>query len=201
MKGRKDEGINFVIKSSKHDWLIFNKQYFNYINKRKRWFVAAGLLLCLCISMVLIFLMIEFIIQNQGSIELFGFMTLVKGDPIRFIGPIVYLILTSLLLDKYFFSVKRAVKKMMNHPENSSMFESKRVYINENVIQYSTRFSESTLKWEAIIKILESSEFIAIFIEKNSCLLFPKRKIMYKDLDILDQLIKTCYDGNFIKID
>jgi uncharacterized membrane-anchored protein YhcB (DUF1043 family) len=86
-----------------------------------------------------------------------------------------WLSLIALFVGIWLFIVNRFKKSTNANQDNEKMLGEREMIIEENRVQLSTKFSETTYKWDAFIKYEQTTSMYLIFITSKSAILIPKR--------------------------
>lgn len=158
------------------NWIEFNKIYFNFINKEKRKFVFGGLIIMGVISLSLIYRLVK----TSSTADDYRELVLLF---------LIYGVITLLLTYKIMFSLNKKIIRAMKHPDNAKMFEAKEYIFTDSVIRVISKESWSEFTWDNVVRIVETQQFIGIFLNATGCFLFDKSSISKEQILNLEEII------------
>jgi signal transduction histidine kinase len=188
----------FTSRMTKEDWIAFNKDYTKYAYKKRFRLILVIMILSFLVFLGSLSSLINYIQANRTYLAFFSYSEFFSTAAFTVLMPIIYFILTVTLAFRYFFSVPLAAKRIVEHPENSKMLAERSIIFDDMFIQVAVAKDESKYAWESIIKIFENNDYVALFLDQRSCLLFSKKTDDAASIrELLNMLDKHC-SGKFI---
>ncbi|MFK4568470.1 YcxB family protein [Enterococcus sp. UD-01] len=185
--------FEFTSRMTKEDWIAFNKAYVKYAYKKRFRFILVLMILAFLVFLGSLSSLINYVQANRTYLAFFGYSELFSKATFTVMMPIIYFILTAALVFRYFFSIPLAAKRMVEHPENSKMLAERKIVFDDTFIQVFVAKDESKYAWESITKIFENNDYVALFLDQRSCLLFSKKADDVASIrELLNMLDKHC---------
>lgn len=86
-------------------------------------------------------------------------------------------------------AIERSLKALYDQPENDSLFENKEYTFSETGLGISSRYSSTQLKWAAIVKKIESTDYIYLYTSAVHALIIPMRYLNGWRKEEVDKLL------------
>ncbi|MDH6364867.1 hypothetical protein M2139_001809 [Enterococcus sp. PF1-24] len=193
--------IEFKMALTKADWIDFNQAYLKFTNKRRRRIAAVLIGLLLITAVISLFSLVSYIIEYHEYFALHDYSEIFKYNSDGVFLPLVYLLVSAFAFYRFFIAPKKAVNKMVNHPENQQMFDKKRLVLDSEKILSESELTTQVYDWQMVVKVIESPDFIALFLSHSACLLFPKYQLELQQLTGLETLIADNFKDEIIYIE
>lgn len=192
--------IQFNMVLHKEDWLKFNKEYGNFINKKRRWFSLILSCLSLIGAIISLVSLYKYVMLYNSFFKLNGYLQIFNYDSSKIITPVTYLFLFAVSIYRYLFYIQRRAKKLIEHPDNATLFEEKEIKMDRQYISVQSNSNKSIIFWNSVTKVVTTKDFIAIFISSNSCLLIAKDQIDLQQQNLLEEIIISSNKDRIINI-
>ncbi len=72
-------------------------------------------------------------------------------------------------------AMERSLRALYNQPDNDTLFENKEYTFSETGLGISSRYSSTQMKWAAIVKKIESNDYIYLYTSAVHALIIPLR--------------------------
>ncbi|MTD41917.1 hypothetical protein GIX45_25510 [Erwinia sp. CPCC 100877] len=192
--------VEFTTSVTKEDWITFNKIYVKYTHRKGFRLILVVMILAFLIFLGSLHSLVDYLQRHQAYFESFGYGELFSVATFTVMMPIIYFILTALLAYRYFFSIPLAARRMVEHPENSKMLFKRKVLFDDAFIQVLVDKDESKYAWESLTKIIETSEYLALFLNERSCLLFSKSAVGATTISELNKMLDKYCSAKLIRL-
>lgn len=193
--------VKFESALTKEDWLTFNKIYHKIVNKKRRIIILSIGCLAISISVFYSILLILSVIKYHAFYAQQGYGNIFTYQRVEIINIVIYLALAVLLFYRYFKGIERTTKKMLNNPENQLFFNKKEITINSEQIQAITNLNEVKYTWLSVTKVIETKQFIAVFVSSSSCLLVNKNALSPEQIQDFQVLLQANFTGKVLQVE
>lgn len=137
----------------------------------------------------IVFIIAPFLVVKFSDIPLWYWITIFG------ISSVVWLI----FYPKYAnWEMKKRLKKMLEEGSNENLFNRRKIILTDQGLSQVSPTGETNVKWDSIVSIEETDEYIYIYISSVSAHIIPKR--VFKDVNeqklFIDEISKHINNSN-----